>query len=100
MRALVLGEVDEFGSLPHAADVVRIHLAVEQPHAGNLHGVDDGVDLGFIAAFGEIRNALDERGHGWKLQGYQRPRKGVPSTRYRVPSVERVTWSSLLGCST
>ena len=27
------------------------------------HGVDDGVNFGFVAAFGKIRNTFDERGH-------------------------------------
>jgi hypothetical protein len=43
--------------------VVGVHLAIEQVDAGHLHGVDDGVNFGFIAAFGEIRDTFDERGH-------------------------------------
>ncbi len=47
-----------------AAIVVGIHLAVEQIDAGNLHGFDNGVDLGRIAAFGKIGNAFNQRvGH-------------------------------------
>ena len=46
-----------------AAVVVGVHFAIEQIDAGHFHGVDDGVNFGFIAAFGEIRNTFDERGH-------------------------------------
>ncbi len=81
MRAGVSRQVNQFGSLAHAADrrflnglaladqcddaavVVGIHLAVKQVDARHLHGVDYGVNFGFIAAFGKIGNAFDERGH-------------------------------------
>ena len=44
-----------------------VHLAVEQIDAGNLHGFDDGIDFGGIAAFGKIGNAFNESvGHGKK----------------------------------
>ena len=77
----MMSEVDQFGGFADAANggfldrlafadqgddaavVVGIHFAVEQVDAGHLHGVDDGVNFGFIAAFGEIGNAFDERGH-------------------------------------
>jgi hypothetical protein len=39
--------------------VVGVHFAVEEIDAGNLHGLDDGVDLGGVAAFREIGNAFD-----------------------------------------
>ena len=81
MRARVDVEVDEFGGLAHAADggflnglaladqsddaavVIGVHFAIEQVDAGHFHGVDDGVNFGFVAAFREIRNTFDERGH-------------------------------------
>ena len=77
VRALMLGEIDQFGGLADAANggflnglaladqsddaavVVGIHLAVEKIDAGNFHGVDDGVDFGWVAAFGKIRDAFD-----------------------------------------
>jgi hypothetical protein len=40
--------------------VVGVHLAVEQIDAGNLHGFDNGIDFGRVAAFREIGNAFDE----------------------------------------
>jgi hypothetical protein len=85
MRALVPIQVDQLGGLAHAANggflnglavadqrdhaavVVGVHLAVEQVDAGNLHGFDDGVDFGRVAAFREIGNAFNQRaGHGEK----------------------------------
>jgi len=81
MGASMCGQIDQFGSLPHAANggflngfalanqsddaavVVGVHFAVEQVDAGHLHGVDDGVNFGFIASFREVRNTFDERGH-------------------------------------
>jgi hypothetical protein len=36
-----------------------VHLAVKQIDASNLHGFDDGVDFGFVAAFREIGYAFD-----------------------------------------
>ena len=51
-----------------AAVVVGIHLAIEQVDAGDFHGVDDGIDLGGVAAFGEIGNAFNECvGHGKRI---------------------------------
>ncbi len=88
VRALMFGEIDQLGGLPysanrgflnglaladqrnHAAVVVGIHLAVEQIDAGNLHGFDNGIDFGRVAAFGKIRNAFDKSaGHGQKDNG-------------------------------
>jgi len=81
MRALVEVEVDHFRSLADAADggflnglaladqrddrtvVVGVTFAIEQIDAGDFHGVDDGVNFGFVAAFGKIWDALYERGH-------------------------------------
>ncbi len=87
VRALMPGQVDQLGGLPHAANrrllngfgladerdhasvVVSVHLPVEQIHAGDLHGFDDGIDLGCIAAFGEIGNAFNESvGHGRRIK--------------------------------
>jgi hypothetical protein len=76
MRPLVLGQVDEFGSLADAADsgflngftfahesddtaiMIRVHLAIEEVHAWNLHSLDDGINFRLIAALGEVGNAL------------------------------------------
>src|SRR5579864_6065511 len=81
MRASMDIEVDKFSGPAHAANrgflngfalagegdngpvVVGIHLAIQQIDAGHLHGVDDGVNFGFVAAFRKIGNAFDERGH-------------------------------------
>ena len=81
MRAGMSVQVDEFRGLTDAADggflnrfaladqsnhaaiVVGVHLAVQQVDAGHFHGVEDGVNFGLIAAFGEIGNTFDERGH-------------------------------------
>ena len=78
MRALVLGEVNQFRGLPYSANrcfldgiafphqgddaaiVIGIHFAVEQVDAGNLHGIDNGVNFRRIAAFGKVRNAFDK----------------------------------------
>jgi hypothetical protein len=40
--------------------VVGIHLAVEKEDAGDLHGVDNGVDFGLVAAFRKVGNAFYE----------------------------------------
>ena len=81
MGSRVVVEIDEFRRLADAADggflngfalahqcddaavVVGVHLAIEQVNAGHFHGVDDGVNFRLVAAFGEIGNAFDERGH-------------------------------------
>ncbi len=42
----------------HAAVMVGIHLAVEQVHAIHFHGIDDGIDLGFVPAFRKIGNTF------------------------------------------
>ena len=81
MRASVDVQIDQFSGLAHAADggllngfaladqsddaavVIGVHFAVEQIDAGHLHGVNNGVNFRFVAAFGKIRNAFDERGH-------------------------------------
>jgi len=81
MRAGMRVEVDQLSGFAHpansgflngfaltdqgddAAVVVGVHFAVEQVNAGHFHGVNDGVNFGFIAAFGKIRNTFDERGH-------------------------------------
>ncbi len=54
----------------HAAIVVRVAFPAEQIHAGDrAHGVHDGVYLRQLAAFGKIRNALDELLHGSAFLG-------------------------------
>ncbi len=81
MRPGVPGQVDEFRSFADAANhgllhlrgianqrddaavVVGIHLAVEEVDAVQLHGLEDGIDLGLIAAFGEVGYTFDECGH-------------------------------------
>ncbi len=80
VRALMPREVDELGGLARAANgsfldgfalayqgddaavVIGVHLAVEEIDAGNEHGFDDGIDLGWVAAFGEIGNTFNECG--------------------------------------
>jgi hypothetical protein len=53
--------------------MVGIHLAVKQVNAGDLHGFDDGVNLGRVAALRKIRNAFDKSaGHGEKDNGPSR----------------------------
>ena len=85
VRASVLGEVDQLGGLAHAAQdgflngfplahqrndaaiVVGIHLTVEEIDAGNFHGLDNGIDLGRVAAFRKIGNTFDKSaGHAKK----------------------------------
>jgi len=76
MCALMLREIDYLGGLADtaqygfhdglavtdqrddAAVVIGIHLAIEQVHAINFHGVDDGVNLGFVAPFRKIGNTF------------------------------------------
>src|ERR1700687_2541027 len=88
VRALMLGEIDQFGgfaypanggfldgfALPYECDdaavVVGIHFAVEKINARDLHGFDNRVDFGRVAAFGKIRNAFNKSaGHGEKDNG-------------------------------
>ena len=77
VRTLMLGEIEHFGGLAHAANggfldglaladqsddtavVVGIHLAVEEIDAGNFHSFDNGVNFGGVASFGKIRDAFD-----------------------------------------
>src|SRR5205085_8070727 len=79
MRAGVLREINEFGGAADAANgclsdsvtladqgddaavVVGVHFAVQQKNAGHFHGGDKRVNLGGIAAFRKIGNALDKR---------------------------------------
>jgi len=78
---LVMVQVNEFRRFAHATNcrfghsfsiadnrddtpvVVGIHLAVEQEYAVPLHGVHNGVDFRRVAAFGEIRDALNQGLH-------------------------------------
>jgi hypothetical protein len=51
--------------------VVGVHLPVKQIDAGELHGFDDGIDFGGIAAFRKIRNAFNESvGHRRRIMIY------------------------------
>jgi hypothetical protein len=43
--------------------VVGVHLAVQQVNPRQLHGLDDGVHLGPVTAFGKVGNTFDKRGH-------------------------------------
>jgi hypothetical protein len=43
--------------------MIRVHLAVEEVNAVHLHGFEDGIDFGLVAAFGEVRYTLDECRH-------------------------------------
>ena len=93
MCPLVLGQVNQLASAPDATNsclsdciaiayqsddaaiVVGIHLPVEQIDAINLHRFDDRIDLGLVAAFGKVGDALHQRSghgksisaHGWEL---------------------------------
>jgi hypothetical protein len=88
MGALMPGEIDQLGSLAHAANgsfldgfaipdegddtavVIGVHLAIEKVDSWQFHGFDDGVNFGGVAAFGKIGDAFDESaGHGWKDNG-------------------------------
>ena len=78
MRSPVNVQIDQFGRLAHAAYrrflkrlalahqrdhaavMVGVHLAIEQVHAVHLHGRNNGVHLGFIAAFREIGYTFDQ----------------------------------------
>jgi hypothetical protein len=77
----MLREIDQFCGFPDATDggfgdrfaianksndaavVVRVHFAIKQPDALDLHGVNDGVDNLFTAAFRKIWDTLNERRH-------------------------------------
>ncbi len=80
MSALMDVQVDQLRGSAHAADgglgnrfavadegddaavMVGVHFAVEQIHARDLHGIDDGVDLCGIATFREVGNTLNKSG--------------------------------------
>ena len=69
MRTLMFGEIEQLRGLPYPADggflngfafadqrdhatvVVGVHFAIEKKDAGNLHGVDNGIDLRLVTAF-------------------------------------------------
>ena len=57
------GLLDRF-PLPHQSDdaavVIGVHLAIKQEDAVHLHGLDDGVDFGFVTAFRKIGNTLNQ----------------------------------------
>ena len=77
VRALVMRQVDQFGGLAdaanrglldrlalacerdHASVVIGVHLAVQQIDAGQLHGFDNGIDFGRVAALGKVRYAFN-----------------------------------------
>ena len=77
VRALMLGQIDQFGGLPYSANggflngftladqrdnravVIGIHLAVEEIDAGNFHGFHYGIDFRLVSAFRKIGDAFD-----------------------------------------
>ena len=77
----MLRQINEFGGLADAANgrlsdidriayqrdntavMVGIHLAVKEIDAVHLHGFENGVNFGFVAAFGEIGDTFDECWH-------------------------------------
>src|SRR6185369_2993817 len=81
MRSLMFSEIDQLSGFTHASNgrfldglaladqcndatvVIGIHLAIEQVHTINFHGVDDGVNLGFVAPFRKIGNTFHQRRH-------------------------------------
>jgi hypothetical protein len=78
MRSLVLVQINQLGGLTDAPDrsllnrlplpdesddaaiVISVHLAIEQKNAVHLHGLDDRVYFGFVAAFRKIGNTFDQ----------------------------------------
>jgi hypothetical protein len=110
MGAGVNVEIDQLSGFAHAANggflngfavsdqgddaavVVGVHFAVEQVDAGHFHGVDDGVNFGFVAAFGEIGYAFDERGHNGR--GYsltEQGSKAMAAMFWETKRLERVS---------
>src|SRR5262249_19899871 len=81
VRALVLGQINQLRGLADpannaflyrfalahqrddAAVVIGVHLTIEQVHAIDLHGIDDGIDYGFITALRKVGNAFDQSWH-------------------------------------
>ena len=81
MGAGMFRQINEFGGFADAADggfgnidgiayqsdntavMVGIHLAVKKIDAVHLHGFENGVNFGFVAAFGEIGDTFDECWH-------------------------------------
>jgi hypothetical protein len=63
--------------------VVGVHLAVEEKDARNLHGFNDGIDFGLVAAFGKIGNAFNQSiGHESEDKGAgNRRQSGIPYGR-------------------
>ena len=70
----------------HAAIVVGIHFAIEKKDAGNLHGFDDGVDLGRIPAFRKIGNTFNQRVRH-RLEDNDRHREAATrESTYQLPA--------------
>ena len=86
MGSLVLAEIDQLGGFAYPADgsfldgvavandsddaavVVGVHFAIQQVDAVDFHGIDDGVDFGFVASFREVGDAFYKRcGHGTRI---------------------------------
>ena len=77
MCALMLGQIEQFSRLTHSPNrgfldrfplahegnhatvVVRVHLAVQQVNAIDLHGIYDCVNFAFVTSFRKIGNAFD-----------------------------------------
>jgi hypothetical protein len=84
MRSLVNIQINQLRSLTDASNggflngvafssngndtaiVVAVHFPVEEEDSFDLHGIDNGVDLGFVAALGKIGNAFNQCGHNWQ----------------------------------
>ena len=86
MSSLVLAKIDQLGGFAHPADgsfldgvavandrddaaiVVGIHFAIQQIDTIDFHGIDDGVDFGFVASLREVGDAFYKRcGHGTRI---------------------------------
>src|SRR5947207_12426456 len=47
----------------YATIVVGIHFAIKKEHTIKLHGFNNGINFGFVPAFGKIRDTLHESLH-------------------------------------
>ena len=81
VRAGMFRQINEFGGLTHAANgrlgdvdriahqrddaavMVGIHLTIKEIDAIHLHGFQNCVNFGFVAAFRKVRNTFDEYWH-------------------------------------
>ena len=81
MCALVSIEINQFGGFANAANgsfldrlpfaderddatvMVGIHLPIEEVHAVEFHGLNNGINFGFVLSFGKIWDALHQGLH-------------------------------------